>query len=82
MAHVIEVEDKSMLATQRCDRCGAQAWVEALVNKEKSALLFCGVHFREHEEAIKAIPEAMIADHRPTLLKQESGQRDAASAAH
>lgn len=77
MAHVIEVPEKSMDATMRCDRCGAQAYVEVAL--KSGTLLFCAHHMREHEGKM---PEyAMIADHRPHLQAQEAGPRDAASAA-
>ena len=70
MAHVIEVTDKTMRADQRCDRCGAQAYVEVALGSG-GTLLFCAHHFGDAETAIMAKPDAMIADHRPTLRKME-----------
>ncbi len=35
----------------RCDRCGAQAYVRATL-PGGSDLLFCGHHFRAHEAAL------------------------------
>lgn len=32
MAHVIEVPERAMLATDRCDRCGAQAYMEVAID--------------------------------------------------
>lgn len=111
MAHTIEVIEKGLSALHRCDRCGAQAWVEVLVGSKSvetppikhewefpenaaayeataattegnDTLLFCAYHARQHEVAIMALERGMVADHRPALIQQESGQRDAASAAN
>ena len=40
-------------AQDRCDRCGAQAYVRVVVNVDKSALLFCVHHAREHSERLE-----------------------------
>lgn len=78
----INVIDNAPMSTiHRCDRCGGQAYVEVLVNENKSALLFCAHHARQHESVLFLIPGAVIFDHRPYLLAQEGRQRDAASAA-
>jgi hypothetical protein len=75
------IDNAPMSAIHRCDRCGGQAYVEVLIDENKSALLFCAHHAREHEEALFSTPGAVIFDHRPYLLAQEGRQRDAASAA-
>lgn len=46
----------------RCDRCGAQAYVRAVL-PGVGALLFCGHHFRAHELALLAAG-AEIVDER------------------
>ncbi len=38
-------------ATDRCDRCGAQSYVAAIL-EGGSELLFCGHHWREHGDAV------------------------------
>lgn len=43
--------DLSLKVADRCDRCGAQAFVVAIVTGVR--LLFCGHHFRKHESAIR-----------------------------
>ena len=73
MAHVIEVTDKSMDATHRCDRCGAQAYVEVALGSG-GTLLFCAHHGTEHWDVLMAKPDAMIADHRPRLHGLEAHQ--------
>ena len=41
-----------LLATDRCDRCGAQAYVRVRL-ASGGELLFCGHHAREHENALR-----------------------------
>jgi hypothetical protein len=40
-------------AIDRCDRCGAQAYVRAVLSSGE--LLFCVHHSREYEEALRAM---------------------------
>lgn len=74
MAHVIPVPEQGMDATKRCDRCGAQAYVEVAL--ATGTLLFCAHHFGQSEEAIMKIDKAMIADHR-AFLKGEEARKEA-----
>ena len=48
-----------LTAADRCDRCGAQAYlrVELLTGGE---LLFCAHHAREHGDALKEVAANMI----------------------
>jgi hypothetical protein len=41
-------------AADRCDRCGARAYLRAVL-PSGGALLFCAHHAREHEAALRAI---------------------------
>lgn len=43
-----------LTAEDRCDRCGAQAYVRVTLDGG-SILLFCGHHFKEHEDRLRAI---------------------------
>ena len=43
-----------LLATDRCDRCGAQAYVRVRL-ASGGELLFCGHHAREHESALRQV---------------------------
>jgi hypothetical protein len=43
-----------LTATDRCDRCGAQAYVRATL-ASGSELLFCAHHAREYEPGLKAL---------------------------
>ncbi len=49
----------ALSAADRCDRCGAQAYlkVELLSGGE---LLFCAHHAREHGEALKAVAANVV----------------------
>ena len=41
-------------ALDRCDRCGAQAYVRVVL-AAGGDLLFCGHHFREHEARLRPL---------------------------
>ena len=54
----------------RCDRCGAQAYVKAtLPTADGMELLFCGHHFRAHELKLVAAGAA-IHDERHRIDEQ------------
>ncbi len=44
----------ALTATDRCDRCGAQAYVRVIL-ASGSELLFCGHHAREFEPGLRAV---------------------------
>lgn len=46
----------------RCDRCGAQAFVE--VTLEAGVLMFCGHHFAKHEDALVLSGAKLTVDER------------------
>ncbi|CAL9566102.1 hypothetical protein SUDANB121_04761 [Nocardiopsis dassonvillei] len=43
-----------LTAADRCDRCGAQAYVRVLLNSG-GELLFCAHHMRKHDESLRKI---------------------------
>ena len=53
-------------ALDRCDRCGAQAYVRVLL-PTGGELLFCGHHFRDHEDRLKAL-DPVIHDETARLI--------------
>ncbi len=55
---------RTLTALDRCDRCGARAVVHVEHSSWDSALLFCGHHYVENEEALAAL-EAFVVDERP-----------------
>jgi len=54
-----------LTATDRCDRCGAQAYIRATL-VSGSDLLFCAHHAREYEAGLRAI-DADIYDEAERL---------------
>ena len=52
----------AFLATDRCDRCGAQAYVRT--RHGASELLWCGHHLAEHELALVG---CIVDDERASL---------------
>ena len=56
-----------LTATDRCDSCGAQAYIAAEVNG--SELLFCAHHGREHLDKLKEVAVEVI-DETPRLSEE------------
>jgi hypothetical protein len=55
MSTAAEVRElPSLTALDRCDRCGAQAYLRVEIS-EGLELLFCAHHAREHGDKLKAI---------------------------
>lgn len=52
----------------RCDRCGAQAFVRATLTDDLT-LLFCGHHYRNHQDGLAAAG-ARIHDERHRIDEQ------------
>ena len=51
-----QIATRSLGALDRCDSCGAQAYVRAMLGG--SELLFCGHHAKLHEEKLKSIADS------------------------
>jgi hypothetical protein len=47
---------RAISGLDRCDSCGAQAYVRAVLNS--SELLFCGHHAKKHEAKLRPLAEA------------------------
>ena len=61
----------------RCDRCGAQAFVRATIPAaDGMELLFCGHHFRKNELQLLATG-ATVRDERDRINEQPSVSGDA-----
>lgn len=54
-----------LTAADRCDRCGAQAYVRTLL--DALDLLWCVHHFRLAEEGLTAAGATIAADNRTSL---------------
>lgn len=50
---------QTLTATDRCDRCGAQAFIRARLGSGQD-LLFCAHHGREHLDKLREIAEEVI----------------------
>lgn len=48
------VDDAALTAADRCDRCGAQAYVRVTL-PGGSQLLFCAHHGKEHADKLKQV---------------------------
>ena len=48
------VDDAALTAADRCDRCGAQAYVRVIL-PGGSELLFCAHHGKEHADKLKQV---------------------------
>lgn len=60
-----------MSALDRCDRCGAQAYVRVILGA--GDVLLCAHHTDQHND--KICEQALeIHDHRPALNAQEQGK--------
>jgi hypothetical protein len=58
-----------MNAGHRCDRCGAQAYVRALLPSHRE-LLFCAHHYRQHLPALAKVA-VDIQDQTERLARRE-----------
>jgi hypothetical protein len=56
-------------ATDRCDRCGAQAYVGFL--KEKGELMFCVHHGTAHEAELTRTGWEVVEDGRANLVNSK-----------
>ncbi len=59
-----------LAVTDRCDRCGAQAYVRT----SPGQMLWCAHHFRAHEPALTAAKITATADDRWALTEKASPQ--------
>jgi hypothetical protein len=58
-----------MNAMDRCDRCGAQAYVRVLLRGGQE-LMFCAHHYRQHAPALAKFAVA-VHDDRQRLVRSE-----------
>jgi len=58
-----------MNAGERCDRCGAQAYVRVLLPGHRE-LLFCAHHYRQHAPALAKVA-VEIRDEMEQLARSE-----------
>ncbi len=68
-------ERPALNATDRCDRCGAQAFVRVELTSGLE-LLFCAHHAREHEDKLRDVA-ASIHDESGRLASTPASATDA-----
>lgn len=66
LTHMASMEP--LAAKDRCDRCGAQAWVRVGIGSFD--LLFCGHHYAENEVKVASI-STYVHDERTHLSASE-----------
>ena len=68
MSTQITMEQTPLNSLDRCDRCGAQAYVRAIL-VSGGQLLFCSHHAKSYAEGLKPVA-AVIQDETQKLVKQ------------
>ncbi|AXE38946.1 DUF7455 domain-containing protein [Acidipropionibacterium virtanenii] len=48
------IEDRALTASDRCDRCGAQAYFRVTLHNG-GELLFCAHHAKAHEDKLRQV---------------------------
>lgn len=71
--HPPPAEAPVLRIADRCDRCGAQAFALAEVNGTE--LLFCGHHFAEHEDRLRAVA-GRVVDERWRINEKPTPSED------
>lgn len=56
-----------LTAQDRCDRCGAQAYLRVELSEAGLELLFCAHHAREHKDKLAQMAGAVIHDETAKL---------------
>ncbi|MFC7374318.1 hypothetical protein ACFQS2_11540 [Brachybacterium sp. GCM10030267] len=66
----LTLEAPRLTAHDRCDRCGAQAYVKVRL-EAGGELMFCAHHARAHEDALKGIVSEVIDETERLHAKPE-----------
>lgn len=65
------IAERTLNAADRCDRCGAQAFVRVVLEASGGELLFCGHHARAVEATLKPLSREWH-DETSRLLEKEA----------
>jgi len=65
---------QSLTAIDRCDRCGAQAYLLATL-PTGGELRFCAHHAKEHGDALRETPGVVIHDETDRLAPTQDDRR-------
>ena len=63
------LESRELNATDRCDACGAQAYVRVILESTGGELLFCAHHARRHAAAFADVA-VLVQDETDRLLEE------------
>ena len=74
MTTAVAPQTAALTAVDRCDRCGAQAYLRVEL-QSGGELLFCAHHAREHGEKLKEIA-ATVVDETHKLTKSPATASD------
>jgi hypothetical protein len=72
MTEEIVLESTPLNALDRCDRCGAQAYVRAVMDNGFE-LLFCGHHAKKYQEGLSGVA-ARIQDETDRISAESTAQ--------
>ena len=72
MTEKLVLETTPLNALDRCDRCGAQAYVRAVISNGFE-LLFCGHHAKKYQEGL-ATAASRIDDETERLTSESTAQ--------
>jgi hypothetical protein len=67
---MLEMKSPTFTKLDRCDRCGAQAFV--LVKMMSGELFFCGHHYAKYESPLNKVAYEVIDDRETINNKSES----------
>lgn len=74
---VVEATKNFILdATNRCDRCGAQAYVMVTLTDGKGDLYFCRHHARKWEKPLKEIAETWYSEESRLSENKKQGSEN------
>jgi hypothetical protein len=72
--------NSELTVQDRCDRCGAQAYVRAIAGAWPSELLFCAHHGRKHVPALEDIEGIWVHDESDKLTESVAAQKQSTEA--
>jgi hypothetical protein len=75
-ASALDTPARELVKGDRCDSCGAQAFVQVTLPNDLE-LLFCGHHFTEHEASLLTQGAVVTADERHTINTRPSTSANA-----
>lgn len=78
MAAELVQTDYVLTRQDRCDRCGAEAYVSVTHMDWPQELLFCGHHGSQHLPALEGLSGVWIHDERERLYSDVAAQKRAA----